>query len=251
MRTNGANGTWRRSPFVLGGLCTVVALVTAGLLVGAPNSVAVAVRRVEATPSPSPSPVILETPRPAPIETPLPQPKVVPQPLSTSCPQLDNPGGGVSWYPSADAGPWPTDGNVSIPTIGTNAPIVRVGVDLENQMVVPPDARQIAWLDQGGIPGQTNNIVLAGHVTWAGVPGAFHRIGDLLPGDMIVLSIEGRRMVFRTTWVCEFPRTSSLAPRIMGYTEVPSVTLITCGGAWDAGAGTHADRIVARGVLVY
>jgi sortase (surface protein transpeptidase) len=241
----------RPSLLVAVGSAVVVSVVTLGLVVGAPNGIAGQVRAASLA-TPTLRPLILETPRPAPTAVPWVEPNPVPlPPRQSGCPQLNNPGGRVTWIPSDDAGPWPTDGTVSIPTIGTSAPIVRVGVDHESQMVVPPSAGPVSWLDQGGIPGQTNNIVLAGHVTWAGVPGAFHRIGDLLPGDMIVLSIEGRRMIFKTVWVCEFPRASTLAPRIMGYTDVPSVTLITCHGAWDSAAGTHADRIVARAELVY
>jgi hypothetical protein len=67
---------------------------------------------------------------------------------------------------------------------------------------------------------------------------------------MIVLQINGRKLIFRTAWVCEFARTSTLAPKIMGYTEVPSVTLITCSGAFDSYAGTHTERMVARAELV-
>ena len=238
-----------RTLFALGASTTVVALVTAGLIVGAPNGIAGQARAVK--PSPSARPLVLETPRPEPTFVPLGELKPVPLPApSSDCRQLSNPGGRIAWYPSDDAGPWPTDGSVTIPTLGTKAPIVRVGVDARSQMVVPPNAGQVAWLDQGGIPGNTNNIVLAGHVTWAGVAGAFHRIGDLLPGDMIVLQISGRRLIFRTAWVCQFARTSNLAPRIMGYTAVPSVTLITCSGRFDSYAGTHTERMVARAELV-
>jgi hypothetical protein len=231
----------------------VVATVTLGLVVGSPNSVAVQTEAIAATAPPSSAPIVLETPRPqeAAAPAPVPVPKLAPTVTTGSgCPQLDNPGGRIDWVPSVDAGPWPTDASVSIPTIATSAPIVRVGVNLADEMVIPPAAGQVAWLDQGGVPGRTNNIVLAGHVSWAGVPGAFHLIGDLLPGDMIVLSMGGRRLIFRTVWVCEFPRDSTLAARIMGYTDVPSVTLITCAGAWDASAGTHAQRTVARAELV-
>jgi hypothetical protein len=232
-----------------------VAIATAGLVVGAPSGVAVGARAVKATPSPVP--FVLETPRPVATIAPtiesapvLANPPLRPS-FSSSCPQARELGGPVRWQPSDNAGPWPTNETVSIPTIGTSAPIVRVGVDSGGQMVIPPNAQQVAWLDQGVVPPSTNNTVLAGHVTWAGVPGAFHRIGDLLPGDMIVLTVGARRLVYRTTWVCEVPRTSDLAARIMGSTDLPSVTLITCAGSWDAGAGTHSDRIVARAVLVY
>ena len=44
--------------------------------------------------------------------------------------------------------------------LGVKAPIVRVGVNSAG-MVIPHNAREVAWLDQGPFPGHTNNAVLA------------------------------------------------------------------------------------------
>ena len=38
--------------------------------------------------------------------------------------------------------------------------------------------------------------------------------------------------------------------RVMGYTDTPSITLISCGGVWDPSAGTHDKRVAVRGELV-
>ena len=224
----------------LGASVAIVIVSSLALIIGAPRSIAVQATRVVARPTPM-AVVTLETPRPAA------QPV---QPISDSCPGLNNPGGRISWIPSANAGPWATDGTVQIPALGTTAPVVRVGVGTNSQMVVPPGAGQVAWLDQGGIPGRTNNMVIAGHISWAGVPGAFGGLGNLRSGNMVFFTINHQRMTFRVTWVCSFIRSSNLAARIMGYTTVPSVTLITCGGGWDSYAGTHTNRIVARAELV-
>lgn len=224
----------------LGASVAITVIATLALIIGAPSSIAVQAARVVATPAPK-AVVTLETPKPAPRAQYLP---------SDSCPGLNNPGGRISWIPSANAGPWDTDGTVAIPALGTTAPVVRVGVNTASQMVVPPGAHQVAWLDQGGIPGRTNNMVIAGHISWGGVPGAFGGIGGLRGGDMVYFTINHQKLTFRISWVCSFIRSSNLAPQIMGYTDEPSVTLITCGGGWDSYAGTHTNRIVARGQLV-
>jgi len=235
----------RRSLAALGASVTVVVAAAVGLIVGAPNSIAVQSARVIALPVPK-AKVTVEMPVQA-----APAPRGIARYVpADECPQMNNRGGGLQWIPSSDAGPWPTDGRIQIPALGTAAPIVRVGVDRRGQMVVPPGAGQVAWLDQGGIPGRTNNIVIAGHISWSGVPGAFERIGSLAPGDTVVLTLDGKRMTFRISWVCSFVRTSPEAARIMGYTDSPSLTLITCGGGWDSYAGTHTNRIVAHADLV-
>ena len=166
-----------------------------------------------------------------------------------ACPELTNPGG-LRWRPSPDAGPWPTDGSVSLTSLGVQAPVVRVGVDRSGQMVVPRNARDIAWLDQGGVPGDTQNVVLAGHISYAKHAGSFFRLREMQPGDVVSLSLHGKQLDFRVTWACLFDRDTELASKIMGRTDVPSITLISCGGTFDRAAGTHTKRVAVRGELL-
>lgn len=173
-------------------------------------------------------------------------PKASADAIAQGCPQLTNPGGRIDWRPVADAGPVPTNGQVRIPALGVEAPIVKVGIDSSQRMVVPTNARDIAWLDQGGFPGRTNNVVLAGHIAYNRVAGSFNRIGALTPGSEITIAIGEKTLRYRVVWNCSFPRDTNLADQIMGYTEVPSVTLISCGGVFDTAARTHTNRITVR-----
>lgn len=186
---------------------------------------------------------IRHTPEPTPAATPFPR-------QDPNCPQMTNPGGGIRWEKSADAGPWLTDGAVAIPALGIEAPIVKVGVGMTGEMVVPRNAGDVAWLDQGPYPGQTKNVVLAGHISWNRVRGAFAKIGDLGVGDQVVVSMDGKDRTFEVKWNCAFPFDSDFAEQIMGKTLEPSITLITCGGTFDPRQGTHNQRIVVRAELV-
>ena len=168
---------------------------------------------------------------------------------SPECPQMSNPGG-LRWRPSADAGPWPTNGTVQLPRFGVNAPIVKVGVDTSSQMVVPRNARDVAWLDQGPFPGDTQNAVLAGHIKYSRVLGSFGRLQQVAPGDVVIVEMDGKRWEYQVQWTCLFDHNTTLAERIMGYTEVPSITLISCGGVFDRSAGTHNKRVAVRAELV-
>jgi LPXTG-site transpeptidase (sortase) family protein len=165
---------------------------------------------------------------------------------STECPEMNNPGGRLNWGPTPNAQPAPTNGFVALPRLGVHAPIVKVGIDGERKMVVPRNARDVAWLDRGGIPGYTNNVLLAGHISYSRVAGSFGRIGELKKGDEIRLDIGGKKLRYRVIWNCLFSRNTERAEQIMGYTEKPSVTLISCGGGWDAAARTHSGRIAVR-----
>lgn len=181
-----------------------------------------------------------------PVPTPTPSPTPVPVPDDV----YENSGSGISWVPSRNAGPFETGGSIEVAAIGASAKIVRVGVAMNSQMVVPKNALDVAWLDQGPYPGTTQNVVLAGHISWGGRLGTFNRLQALSAGDPIVVTMDGIRYTYRTIWQRTVDRNTEDVLKIMGFTEVPSVTLITCGGAFDRRAGTHVGRVVARGQLV-
>jgi sortase (surface protein transpeptidase) len=166
------------------------------------------------------------------------------------CPEMTNPGGGLDWEPSKDPGPDPTSYKVELPTLGRTQPIVRVGIDKDGKMVVPKNAKDVAWLDQGPIPGRTKNVVLAGHINYSGQSGAFNGIGGMKKREDIYLVLKnGKKMHFKVAWNCTFPRDTKYAEQIMGNTKVTSVTLVSCGGTYNSSEGTHDKRIVVRGEI--
>lgn len=184
-------------------VAAATAVSSLGVVSARSGSEALAVSRVEATPVPTP--------------TPSPELSDAGGLVPNYCPGLDDPGGNAVVKASVPD-PVPTDGTIAPPSVGVDAPLVRVGVR-DGEMVVPRTAHEVAWLDGGSFPGPTNNAVLAGHHDWNGRLGSF----DL-----------------------DTPE----APRIMGPADVPSVTLITCGGVFNRRAGTHNQRIVVRAELV-
>lgn len=218
-------------------VAAATALSALGIVAGRSGSEALAVSRVEATPVPTPTPTPPQEPER--IGTGL---------VANHCPQLDGAGESPMVVTGA-SGPVPMDGAVEIPSLGVDAPLVRVGVR-DGEMVVPRTAHEVAWLDTGSFPGPTNNAVLAGHHDWSGRLGSFFRLAELRQGQEVVVRFEGRDRTFRVAWVCSFDLDTPEAPRIMGPTDVPSVTLITCGGIFDRRAGTHNQRIVVRAELV-
>jgi sortase (surface protein transpeptidase) len=127
---------------------------------------------------------------------------------------------------------------------------VKVAIDMNGEMALPRNAYQVAWLDQGPFPGDTNNGVLAGHIRWNHVDGSFGNIQKLVPGDVIVVELDGKTWEFRVTWMCLFDFDTPLAEKIMGYTNVPSVTLISCGGVYSWTSHTHNKRVAVRAELI-
>ena len=70
------------------------------------------------------------------------------------------------------------------------------------------------------------------------------------PGDIVTLSMGGKTWQYRVQWTCIFDRQTTQAARIMGYTENPSVTLISCNGVFNSRAGTRNKRVAVRAELI-
>jgi sortase (surface protein transpeptidase) len=138
--------------------------------------------------------------------------------------------------------------SVSVPAIGVNAQVIPLGLDADGGVAVPPLSQPFlaSWFDRGPAPGQAGSAVLLGHVDAAGVgPAVFYRLGDLMPGDVIdVTRRDGRTAIFRVTSVGLYSENAFPSARVYADTRVPSLRLITCGGAFDWNTHLYLDRTI-------
>ncbi|MGC4106713.1 MAG: sortase [Thermomicrobiales bacterium] len=140
---------------------------------------------------------------------------------------------------------------IRIDAIGVDAPI-EVKETVDGVMQQPSGETAVAWYKEGARLGEPGNMLLAGHLNWWGVPEAvFFSLGSVREGDEIVLTdASGMAWTYRVAWVRQ---ESSLAPAsadVVGPTAEPAITLMTCGGEWNAEAGIYDERTVVRAVLV-
>jgi sortase (surface protein transpeptidase) len=135
---------------------------------------------------------------------------------------------------------------IVVPALQTNAPIVPVGTEPDGSMGTPNTATDVAWWQ--GMPVGRGNALFAGHSDWNGVPGSFQALGDLKPGDTVIVTGQGQSLTFHVTWVQLMPGGID-ATNILGPQGAPVVTLITCGGVFDTSIRHHLSRYVVRGVL--
>ena len=109
----------------------------------------------------------------------------------------------------------------------------------------------VAWYRETARPGETGNVVMGGHVDYWGVgPAVFYGLGGLTRGaEIVVTDAVGTAYVYAVDWVKTFPA-AELTPEqlrtIVGPTSSPSLTLITCGGAFDDALGQYLSRLVVR-----
>jgi hypothetical protein len=76
---------------------------------------------------------------------------------------------------------------VEIPAIGVRAEVMKLGIDSDGTLEVPPlsKADQTGWYERGAAPGTAGPTVIVGHVDTADGPAVFHRLGELRPGDRV------------------------------------------------------------------
>lgn len=83
-----------------------------------------------------------------------------------------------------------TPSRLRIPSIGVDAQIGAVGLRSDGSMDVPDNLWTSSWLAKGPRPGQTGNVVIAGH-RGVGTPALFSHLESVQPGDRIYVSDNG------------------------------------------------------------
>ncbi|MEG3635995.1 class F sortase [Micromonospora palythoicola] len=141
-----------------------------------------------------------------------------------------------------------------IPAIGVTARVDPVGVNERTQEFdVPPSVDEIGWYRYGpGLEAESGSVVIAGHVDSADQgKGAFYRLRELAPGDTVTATGEdGTERTYRVVAREEYDKTKIPLERYFARDGRPRLTLITCGGPFDAEARRYRDNIVVTAAPV-
>ncbi|MCZ2839063.1 class F sortase [Modestobacter sp. VKM Ac-2985] len=144
--------------------------------------------------------------------------------------------------------------SVSIPSIEVSSDLLRLGLNDDGTVEVPPlgPDDQAGWYERGPAPGATGPAVLLGHVDSAEHgPGVFFELGALQPGaEVEVARADGTVAVFAVDRVERHPKDDF--PTIAAYGNTPDaqLRLITCGGDFDSSARSYEDNVIAFATLV-
>lgn len=185
-----------------------------------------------------------------------PTPGPDPSPLRYRSPALDGPGTPparpaptttvptttISSAPVAVAIADPVE--LLIPAIGVDATVVPVGVVAGTNDVEVPPLREAGWYRYGPSPGEAGSSVLVGHVDGDGQRGIFWSLRNLALGiPVTVRYADGSSRAFAVSARAEELKTS-LPPALFSRIGPPQLTLITCGGAFDASTHHYLDNVV-------
>ena len=134
---------------------------------------------------------------------------------------------------------------VSIPAIGVDSALTRIGVDGAGALVPPTDPDLAGWFAAGPAPGQPGPAVLAGHVDDRTGPAVFYRLEELAGGDQVLISgADGLPVPFTVTRVAAYPKDAFPTAEVYGPTPGAELRLITCGGTFDRSRRSYEDNVV-------
>jgi sortase (surface protein transpeptidase) len=166
----------------------------------------------------------------------------VPAPSSSAAPETSTP-------PEPVAEPV----SVSVPAIDVRSDLLTLGLNGDGTVEVPPLGRddQAGWYEPGPAPGAVGPAVLLGHVDSAEYgPGVFFDLGALEAGDEIeVARADDTVAVFTVDRVEVHPKDEFPTLDVYGNTDDAQLRLITCGGAFDPGARSYEDNVIAFATL--
>ena len=143
--------------------------------------------------------------------------------------------------------------SVAIPAIGVTSDIMRLGLNDDGTVQVPPlSPDDIAgWYERGPAPGAVGPAVILGHVDSAQYgPAVFFERGALQAGATVdVTRADGSVATFVVDRVEKHPKDEFPTIDVYGNTDDAQLRLITCGGNFDSAARSYEDNIIVFATL--
>jgi hypothetical protein len=161
----------------------------------------------------------------------------------------DGPAADVPW--PAAAGPVALPVELTVPAIGVNTSLIRLGLTPAGTLQVPASFTVAGWYDGSPRPGATGPAIIAGHIDSLAGPAVFFRLDSLRPGDRAyVRRSDGTLAVFRVTAVRIYPKDRFPTAAVYGPAPGPQLRLITCGGTFDPALHSYLSNVVVYAAAV-
>lgn len=177
------------------------------------------------------------------------------QPATRAAPAADEPGPAADrQMPEREPGrsevvrSAPT--TLSIPAIGVEASVTKLGLRPDSTVEVPADPDKTGWFRLGPSPGQRGSAVILGHVDSLEGPAVFIMLRYLTAGDRVRVTLtNGRVATFVVERKATYPNDEFPAQRVYGSHGRAMLQLVTCGGDYDNDVGYTANVVVYTSLL--
>jgi hypothetical protein len=130
-----------------------------------------------------------------------------------------------------------------------DGPVLPAGVNSENELDVPPDARTLVWYRHGPSPGEPGSAVIAGHLNWEGMTGLFANLAGTPVGATVTVTYDdGSQRAFTVTSVELVPKPEVSVKGVFARDGDRVLRLVTCGGEFDDSVNSYRSNVVVTAV---
>jgi LPXTG-site transpeptidase (sortase) family protein len=138
---------------------------------------------------------------------------------------------------------------ISIPAIGVDARVIRLGLNPDRTIEVPTNLADTGWFEPGPEPGEQGSAVIVGHLESLAGPGVFDRLRELRVGQTITIRLrDGTTVRYVADSMIRVSKNEFPTDRVYAQTKEPTLRLITCAGTMNA-TGYHPDNYIVFGSL--
>ncbi|WP_328320901.1 class F sortase [Streptomyces sp. NBC_00388] len=140
---------------------------------------------------------------------------------------------------------------VSIPSIGVTSSLLRLGLNADRTVQVPPADKGMTagWYTGSATPGEQGAAVLIGHNDTRFGKAVFHDLRKIRKGaDITVRNTLGKTSHFTVTGTESVSKKAFPTDKVYGRTTARALRLITCDGAFDA-QGHPVNNLVVYATL--
>ena len=155
-------------------------------------------------------------------------------------------GPGIVWSSRSSAR---TSWELLLPSAQIRASLVRVGLTWNRAMGAPDNPHVIGWWEDGPEPGETGNVLLAGHRDYTDTNGNIGvgvcwLLDRTALGDFLILRDNEARehYVYTVTEVVSVRWNDPNGVNYLRPSDTAIVTLVTCEGAFDRDANNYSNR---------
>lgn len=131
----------------------------------------------------------------------------------------------------------------------TSAPIDNSTVVGDVLEPPQPPTRTGIWVPGASLSDTTGTVLIAGHINYGGVEGAFSQLATLKAGDVVTTSdAEGVVTRWRVEKTYSVSKAGELPAEIFaGKTATARhLVLVTCGGTFDPAAKSYLDNVITE-----
>ena len=134
---------------------------------------------------------------------------------------------------------------VQIPSIGVDSALESLALEEGGRLQAPVDYDLAGWYAGGVQPGQVGPAIIAGHVDSPTAPAVFAALGNLVPGDEIIVTrSDGSVLTFAVSGSMQSAKAEFPTAAVYSNVPTPELRLITCGGVFDSSTGHYLDNLI-------